>query len=70
MKIYNHSHEPREEQTGERRKVHNKQRLNFHFSSNIISVISSRGTGRAEHVARMRDEKLMKILIGKAQEKR
>jgi hypothetical protein len=61
----------RNEVTGELRKLHNRELHNLYSSTDIIRQIRSRRMRRAEHVARMEeDRKLYKILVGKPEGKR
>jgi hypothetical protein len=41
------------------RRLHNEELHNMYTSSNIVMVIKSRRMRWAEHVARLRDEKLV-----------
>jgi hypothetical protein len=56
----------RDEVTGEWRKLHNGERLNFHTSPDIIRQIKSRRVRWVGHVALMGEERnLYRVLVGK-----
>jgi hypothetical protein len=61
----------RDEVTGEWRKLHNEELHNLYSSPYIIRQVKSRRMRRAEHVARMGEErKVYKVLVGKPEGKR
>jgi hypothetical protein len=61
----------KDEVTGEWRKLHNEQLHNLYSSLDIIRQVKSRRVRRAEHVARMGEErKVYKVLVGKPEGRR
>jgi hypothetical protein len=60
----------REEMERGWRRLHNEELRNLYASPYIIRVIKSRRMRWAEHVTRMSDWKLYKILIGKLEGKK
>jgi hypothetical protein len=61
----------RDEVTGEQRKLHNEELHILYSSPHIIRQIKSRRMRRAEHVARMGEEReIYKDLVGKPEGKR
>jgi hypothetical protein len=60
----------RDEVTGEWRKLHNEELHNLYSSPDIIRQIKSRRMRWAGHVARMEEEKVYKILVGKPEGKK
>jgi len=61
----------RDEVTGEWRRLHDKELNDLYSSPNIVRVMKSRRMRRAEHVARMGEEKgVYRVLVGKPEGKR
>ena len=61
----------RDEVTGERRRLHNKELNDLCSSSNIVRVIKSKRMRWTGHVARMGEERgLYRLLVGKPEGKR
>jgi hypothetical protein len=60
----------RDEVTGELRKLHYEELHNLYSSLNIIRQIKLSRMRLAGHVARMREEKVYKVLVGKSEGKR
>ena len=58
--------EPKMDENGEWRRLHNEELHSFHRSSNIVRLIKSRRLRWAGHVARMEEGKsAFKVLTGK-----
>ena len=60
----------RDELTGERRRLHNKELNDLYSSPNIVRVIKSRRMRWAGHVARMGEERGVYRVLGKPEGKR
>jgi hypothetical protein len=61
----------RDEVTGERRRLHNKELYALYFSPNIIRVIKSRRLRWTGHVARMRERRnACRVLVWKSEGRR
>jgi hypothetical protein len=61
----------RDEETGERRKLHNEELHNLYSSPNIIRQMKSSIMWWAGHVGRMEEEReVYKVLAGKPEEER
>jgi hypothetical protein len=58
------------EVTGEWRKLHNEKLHNLYSSPNIVRVIKSRRMRWMGHVARMGEERVYRVLVGKPEGKR
>jgi hypothetical protein len=62
---------PKREEDGSWRKLHNDELHSLYSSSHIVSVIKSRRTRWAGHVARMREGRsVYMVLVGKPESKR
>jgi hypothetical protein len=63
--------EPKRDEDGSWRKLHNDELHSLHTSPNIVRVIKSRGMRWAGHVARMgEDRSVYRVLVGRPKGKR
>ena len=60
----------RDELTGEWRKLHNEELNDLYSSLNIVRVIKWRRLRWAGHVARMGEERVYRVLVGKPEGRR
>jgi hypothetical protein len=69
--VFRRLYEPKREEDGSRRKLHNDELHNLYSSPNIVRVIKSRRMRWAGHVARMEKGRgVYRVLVGRPKSKR